>query len=106
MKKNKGNAAVGLLVVGLIVWGLYTSFNSESETSPSKYNSNSAGAIQPFTRSDDNETERSYKEYEDHDCADFGTQSQAQDFFEENGGPDEDYHNLDRDGDGIACESL
>ena len=28
------------------------------------------------------------------------------DFFEKEGGPAEDFHNLDRDGDGIVCESL
>ncbi len=42
----------------------------------------------------------------DYDCSDFDTQEEAQDFFEDEGGPDEDYHNLDRDGDGEACEAL
>jgi micrococcal nuclease len=42
----------------------------------------------------------------DMDCSDFSDQSEAQEFFEENGGPDEDPHNLDRDGDGVACETL
>lgn len=49
---------------------------------------------------------RSYGEYGDYDCSDFSTQAEAQRFFEAEGGPREDYHNLDRDGDGVACESL
>lgn len=57
-------------------------------------------------RTDDYETERSYGEYGDYDCSDFSSQWDAQAFFESEGGPDEDYHNLDRDGDGQACETL
>jgi hypothetical protein len=40
----------------------------------------------------------------DHDCDDFPTQKDAQLFFEANGGPEEDSHDLDRDGDGMACD--
>ncbi|OGE05615.1 hypothetical protein A3F45_00155 [Candidatus Curtissbacteria bacterium RIFCSPHIGHO2_12_FULL_41_17] len=68
--------------------------------------SSSTGSVQgidsTFSRDDDPKTERSYP---DRDCADFSSQSEAQDFFEENG-VDSDPHNLDRDGDSIACESL
>ena len=39
-------------------------------------------------------------------CSDFDTQQEAQAQFEADGGPEEDPHNLDSDGDGIACESL
>jgi hypothetical protein len=42
----------------------------------------------------------------DYDCADFVTQQEAQNFFEQQGGPLKDPHNLDGDADGIACESL
>lgn len=42
----------------------------------------------------------------DVDCDDFDTQEQAQKFFEKHGGPREDPHGLDSDGDGRACESL
>ena len=42
----------------------------------------------------------------DRDCGDFGTWDQAEDFYEAAGGPDEDRHRLDRNRDGIACESL
>jgi hypothetical protein len=42
----------------------------------------------------------------DRDCSDFDTQAEAQAFFEEQGGPERDPHGLDRDGDGMVCESL
>jgi len=54
----------------------------------------------------DYSTTRSYEEYGDYDCSDFSTHQEAQDFFENNGGIDNDYHGLDRDGDGVACETL
>lgn len=57
-------------------------------------------------RNDDPKVERSYEEYDDKDCSDFSSQREAQNFFEDQGGPATDYHNLDRDGDGIACESI
>lgn len=57
-------------------------------------------------RDDDYSTERSFGEHGDYDCSDFSSWREAQSFFENEGGPSEDYHNLDRDGDGIACEAL
>lgn len=42
----------------------------------------------------------------DKDCKDFRTQQEAQLFFESNGGPESDPHNMDRDRDGRVCESL
>ena len=68
------------------------------------YNNNSNS--NPPVRNDDPKTERSFSEYGDKGCADFSSQGEAQDFFEKEGGPAEDFHNLDRDGDGIVCESL
>ena len=44
--------------------------------------------------------------FEDRDCGDFSEWQDAQDFFLAEGGPDEDPHGLDRDGDGVACQSL
>lgn len=41
----------------------------------------------------------------DRDCSDFATQAAAQTFFIANGGPSSDPHQLDAEGDGIACES-
>jgi len=58
-----------------------------------------------YLRTDDPETTRD-SSTGDYDCSDFSSQSEAQDFFEDEGGPENDYHNLDRDADGIACESL
>lgn len=40
----------------------------------------------------------------DLNCPDFASQQEAQDFFEAQGGPAEDPHNLDADNDGQACE--
>ena len=59
-----------------------------------------------YTRNDDPKSTRSYDKYGDKDCSDFATQKEAQRFFEANGGPAKDSHNLDRDGDGVACEKL
>ncbi|MBZ0320254.1 MAG: MBL fold metallo-hydrolase [Anaerolineae bacterium] len=42
----------------------------------------------------------------DRDCGNFATHAEAQAFFIAAGGPEEDPHGLDRDNDGIACESL
>ena len=41
----------------------------------------------------------------DRDCGDFPSQAAAQNFFLANGGPANDPHRLDDEGDGIACES-
>ena len=41
----------------------------------------------------------------DKDCSDFDTQKAAQIFFLKAGGPSQDPHRLDAEGDGIACES-
>ena len=43
---------------------------------------------------------------DDRDCSDFTTWMEAQDFYEQAGGPGQDPHLLDQDGDGVACESL
>ncbi|MGH2760444.1 MAG: thermonuclease family protein, partial [Actinomycetota bacterium] len=41
----------------------------------------------------------------DRDCGEFGSQAEAQSFYEEQGGPAQDPHNLDADNDGLACEA-
>ena len=43
---------------------------------------------------------------DDRNCGDFSSWQEAQDFFLSEGGPDNDPHGLDNNGDGIACESL
>lgn len=84
LKENWVGAVVwGLIGVGGIWW-----FASDSD------------------RFDSNSEERSYEQYGDYDCSDFSTQEEAQGFFESEGGPRTDYHSLDRDGDGVACETL
>jgi len=88
--------AIYLFFIILIIWGVVNQFSSKSSNS---YNSG-------YERDDDYSTERSYQEYGDYDCSDFYSQYEAQEFFESEGGPYEDYHNLDKDGDGVACESL
>ena len=42
----------------------------------------------------------------DRNCGDFSRQADAQAFFRAAGGPDRDPHRLDRDQDGVVCESL
>ncbi len=44
--------------------------------------------------------------FNDKNCDDFSSQQEAQTFFNEQGGPTKDPHGLDRDGDGVVCESL
>lgn len=41
----------------------------------------------------------------DQDCGDFDSHAEAQDFFEDHGGPQSDRHRLDADDDGLACET-
>lgn len=41
-----------------------------------------------------------------YNCDDFVTQEQAQSVFDSCGGIDNDIHGLDRDSNGLACESL
>jgi len=97
------NTIYGILGIALVGGGLMW---LNSGDSPTTRNSSTTRTLGTFYRDDDPTTERSFGEYGDYDCSDFSTQRQAQAFFEDEGGPDEDYHNLDRDGDGEACESL
>ena len=46
------------------------------------------------------------RDFDDRNCADFATQLDAQIFYEAEGGPKDDPHNLDADGNGLACEDL
>lgn len=70
------------------------------------YLSNQSDNTPSNTRDTDYSTTRSFKETGDKDCGDFRTQSEAQRFFIAEGGPDEDFHGLDRDSDGVVCETL
>jgi len=42
----------------------------------------------------------------EYNCTDFKTQKAAQSFFVSNGGPEKDPYKLDKNKDGIACETL
>ena len=44
--------------------------------------------------------------FQDRNCSDFDTWSEAQSFYESEGGPGSDPHRLDGNNDGIACQSL
>lgn len=44
--------------------------------------------------------------FQDRNCSDFESWQEAQDFFLSEGGPSEDPHRLDGDGNGVACQSL
>ena len=90
MKKVITYGLIGAALVGGIYW-----LSLDDSPSPSGR----------FERLDDPTTERPFPSG-DYDCSDFSTQDEAQEFFESEGGPDDDPHNLDRDGDGIACETL
>ena len=45
-------------------------------------------------------------DFVDRNCGDFATWSEANDFFIANGGPLEDSHGLDRNKDGVPCQTL
>lgn len=92
LKENLIGTLIGIGIIGGGIWWLSSSSNSSNSY--------------PYERSDNPSQMRSYSDYGDYDCSDFSTQEEAQGFFEDEGGPDDDYHNLDRDGDGVACESL
>lgn len=64
---------------------------------------NSSDSETSYSSSDDFSTERP-SSTGDMDCTDFSTHSEAQSFFKSAGSGDP--HGLDRDGDGIACETL
>lgn len=93
-----------VLAIGVLGVGGWMVFDEDDAVQPAS--TSRSGLLNGYSRDDDYSKERSYEEYGDMDCTDFDTQELAQEFFEEEGGPDEDYHNLDRDGDGVVCETL
>lgn len=94
------NGLIGAGIAGALLMGGYAILND----------SGSGESIQDsgFTRADNPLETRTYLSTggADKDCPDFSTQREAQVFFEANGGPSDDPHNLDRDGDGRVCETL
>ena len=59
-----------------------------------------------FADTDPPESLDSTTGFVDRNCSDFVDWRSAQDFFESEGGPSRDPHRLDRNSDGVACESL
>jgi len=62
---------------------------------------------EPKINNQDNKDNLDYNcDFNDYNCGDFTTHAQAQKVFEACGGIDSDVHALDRDKDGLACETL
>ena len=95
MNSQLKNILIGIAIGGIAVAGWFVLFDSKDNS-------------KPYIRTDNPTETRSFLNSgeEDKDCKDFRTQREAQLFFEANGGPSSDPHNLDRDGDGRVCESL
>lgn len=80
----------GILFYALLIFWVYDAF---TENGDSKDYDNYDSDDNPYYSTD-----------VDHNCSDFSTQREAQAFFEANGGPYSDPHDLDRDNDGMACD--
>jgi hypothetical protein len=115
--REHAEGIINIVFLTLVIGGVWYFANSsdrksaETEVSKSprahvKEATNAFDDIyQRYQRTDDPDEERSFEEYGDYDCTDFATQQEAQDFFEAHDVAT-DPHNLDRDGDGVACETL
>ncbi|RYH00732.1 excalibur calcium-binding domain-containing protein [Salipiger sp. IMCC34102] len=89
-------------LLGLAACGAQPQPGAMQSVALSTYDPNSpsgVGRVQ-FTRSVSNSRAVS----NDRNCSDFATSSAAHQFFLNAGGPSSDPHDLDRDGDGYACE--
>ena len=91
------NTAIWIVLGGFAIAGSYIFFNNR--TSNSSLN---------FIRNDNSTKTRQYlpSGVVDKNCSDFKTQGEAQSFFIASGGRGKDPHGLDRDDDGVVCESL
>jgi|SRR3989344_2481097 len=100
MNSGFKNTILGIMIGGATVAGGYALFDNNS-TGNETLNSG-------YIRTDNPKETRSVLSNggADKDCSDFSTHLEAQLFFDANGGPASDPHNLDRNGDGRACESL
>lgn len=90
-----------ILVIGLGLTGCAAP--SPNSTGPLSFDSNDTSGVgtKRFTRS---ETGSNSGSASDRDCDSFSSSAAAQQFFINAGGPRNDPHDLDRDGDGYACE--
>ena len=91
------NGLIGAAIAGAVLISGYLLF-SEGKNAPTNLFDNVVNKSNT-----DYSTTRSY-ESGDRDCTDFSTHAVAQEFFENEGSGDP--HGLDRDGDGVACETL
>ncbi|MFB9974348.1 hypothetical protein FPQ10_10325 [Allobacillus sp. SKP2-8] len=82
-------------------------FNTVESETETKQSNNSSTASTETNASGSSAYNGPYNPHgKDRDCGDFDKQKGAQAFFEAAGGPEQDPHRLDRDGDGTVCESL
>lgn len=104
MNSNLKSGLIGAGIVGVLLVGGNALFSDNEQGSSFDTDNSDSG----YVRTDNPTQTRDFLPTgkTDKDCTDFLTQSEAQAFFEENGGPSSDPHNLDRDGDGVVCESL
>lgn len=115
---------LGILLIGLI-W-VASSFNGGSDSSPAPeipsaapQNSYQQGQLEEIFENkpvvpQDNDFQAPQPQnnlnytcsYNAYNCSDFSTHAEAQRVYDACGGILSDVHNLDRDKDGFACESL
>lgn len=97
---NKILTILILLVGSIFIWSIIDDYQWQQRLEKSNLNP------EPTYPRDDNPSIERPSSTGDYDCSDFSSQEEAQEFFEQEGGPEYDPHNLDRDGDSIACEKL
>jgi hypothetical protein len=85
--------------------------DNEAEAAPqaeaAQEESEDAGSVEGGASTEDDAAEGTAAQAADRNCPDFDFQEDAQDFFDDNGGsPDNNFDELDANGDGVACEDL
>lgn len=103
-KKIAKPVLMGVIAILLAAFGLEATNN---DWDLGKLLSGSSPAEAKVMRDiDGNIVESGGKSTDEYNCDDFKTQEQAQKFFINAGGPNEDVNRLDGDNDEIACEAL
>lgn len=95
-----GKVLAGLALVG--VGGIAGAALTPSDTNTPSQNPSTTSVESSASRSNSQSSRTA--PVGDRDCADFATHDEAQTFFVKAGVGDP--HNLDRDSDGVACETL
>ena len=104
--KSKYILIIGTVLITLFVIGIYNNIRTK-DSDESLSLQKIWGEEKSLNLPGDPTTTRSFEEYGDYDCTDFDSHTDAQEFYEQS--IEEfgfDYHELDRNEDGIACESL